>query len=480
VNYNHVVHRGKFKTFATAGQAQSFRFGVGSCAITHSNALVFDKLVDAELDLFIHMGDMHYQDISQADQSKFDVAYEDVFKQPKYRRMLTSQAIAYTYDDHDFGPNDADGDSITVNVARASYRKNVPHYNLVDKPIYQSWPVGRVLFILTDIISESSRFGTRMSEVQTQWFFSELKRGRDNFKLVVWVSSKPWIGPEEVGSDAWLGHATERERISNFIADNGITSLIVVAGDAHMLAIDNGENTDYTTDFPDGTPRKAAGFPILQAAPLDRGGSTKGGPFSHGCHSYKLQVNSHYGIVDVTDNGGDDMCVRMAGYRADLDVPVLEYSTCLPTVRIGKSGGGQGACAIQLLPAWPLALMIVMYMLLAFNVVLYFVIPAILPKTWVAKTFSVANRTRWTGAFAVGATHGLCMLAKLTPVQGFQVIFFAALFVPLAHMAVLQRRMQLDLAAGKLSKFERKAADDETSISDIGELSVYTAESVKL
>jgi hypothetical protein len=465
------VHSGKFSTFPTPGQARSFRVGVGSCARTHSNALAFQKLVDAKLDLFIHMGDMHYENIDTANQRRFDVAYQSVFKQPRYRALLSSQAVAYTYDDHDFGPNDANGRSVTADVARASYRKNVPHYDLVAKPIYQSWPVGRVLFIMTDIVSESTKNGPKMSEVQTKWFFSELKRGRDHFKLIVWVSSKPWIGKASSKSDAWLGESSGRERISNFIADNQITSLIVVAGDAHMIAIDNGRNTDYTTDHTNGTSRQAAGFPILQAAPFAKGGSTKGGPFSHGCHAYKLHDNSHYGILDVTDSGGDQLCVRMAGYRADQSNAVMEYTTCLPTVRFGKTGGGQGSCAIQLLPMWPLILMVTMLVVILFNIVFYFVIPYFFSHTRVAKTYRISNNTRRAGVVAIGVTFVICFISNLLlglkAWYGFQVLLLVALFLPVTHVVMVKRRNRrrsfqyssdgLGAAHGP-SKFELKAA----------------------
>jgi hypothetical protein len=52
------------------------------------------------------------------------------------------------------------------------------------------------------------------------------------------------------------------------IASLNITNLIMVAGDAHLLAMDDGRNNDYST-------YGGAGFPLFQSAPMDQYGSDK-------------------------------------------------------------------------------------------------------------------------------------------------------------------------------------------------------------
>ncbi len=57
------------------------------------------------------------------------------------------------------------------------------------------------------------------------------------------------------------------------IARYDVDNLLMVSGDAHMLAYDDGSHTDYSG-------RGETAFPLLQAAALDRKPSVKGGPYS--------------------------------------------------------------------------------------------------------------------------------------------------------------------------------------------------------
>jgi len=182
-----------------------------------------------------------------------------------------------------------------------------------------------------------------MSDEQQQWFFQELS-DFNNWDLVVWVSSRPWIGREILGDDYWGGYATERKTIANYIADNSINNLIMISGDAHMLAIDDGSNSDYSDNG-------GAGFPVFIAAALDRWGSNKGGPFSHGCYSYTAYWVEQFGIMEVTYPSPNSTCLTWSGYRTLSETEtqlIVSYSTCTPTVKKGSPGAVD--CQSDILP----------------------------------------------------------------------------------------------------------------------------------
>jgi hypothetical protein len=139
--------------------------------------------------------------------------------------------------------------------------------------------------------------------------------------VVLWVSSTPWIGVDDVGDDSWAGYPDARRRVADAIADAGMQdSLMMVAGDAHMVAIDDGSHSDYSSS-------QAGGFPVLQAAALDRPGSMKGGPYSEGA----FPGGGQFGVIAVDDGGGAEIAVTLSGrtwegrtlveYRAVLSVP---------------------------------------------------------------------------------------------------------------------------------------------------------------
>jgi len=193
-----------------------------------------------------------------------------------------------------------------------------------------------------------------MSEEQLSWFFSELSQFSE-YSLVIWVSSRPWIGKAEPGDDFWGGYPSSRSQISNFISDNSINNLLMLAGDAHMLAIDDGSNSDYRTN----TTRSGAGFPVFQAAPIDRMGSIKGGPFSHGCFTYTASWTEQFGVMEITEiiaepgsSESNSTCITWTGYRTftspSSEVSLVTYHTCAPTVK--KGNPGSGTCYAEIIP----------------------------------------------------------------------------------------------------------------------------------
>jgi phosphodiesterase/alkaline phosphatase D-like protein len=127
---------------------------------------------------------------------------------------------------------------------------------------------------------------------QLAWFLSELSEASRHYPVIVWVTSVPWIADAEEGADHWGGYAAEREQIAAAIADLEIGGLIVLAGDAHMVAIDDGSSHDYA-------PNGGASFPVMQAAALDRYGSIKGGPYSEGTYP----GGGRFGLLEVEDRG---------------------------------------------------------------------------------------------------------------------------------------------------------------------------------
>jgi phosphodiesterase/alkaline phosphatase D-like protein len=54
------------------------------------------------------------------------------------------------------------------------------------------------------------------------------------------VCPDPWIGTASLTGDGWAGYAPERTEIANFIRDNHINNLAILAGDMHGLAFDDG------------------------------------------------------------------------------------------------------------------------------------------------------------------------------------------------------------------------------------------------
>jgi len=316
----------------------SFTIAMGACAMTGSSRPVFDVIRRQNPLFFLHLGDMHYENIDAADPEVYREAWRGVLRSRSQSALYRSTPIAYTWDDHDFGPNNSDRLSPGRSAARQAYREMIPHYPLAagagDAPIHQAFSIGRVRFILTDL--RSSRTPVRswqqnpsmMGERQKDWFKQQLLAAKQRGELIAWVNVVPWSSRPHPESDSWGGYAAARREIADFLKEHAITNLVIISGDAHMVAMDDGTNSDYATGG-------GAPIPVLQSAPLDQAGSRKGGPYSEGAIPGQTVFPPHDGqftLMTVEDEGGEEVCVRWDSYRTKWDSPstrpIMEMETC--------------------------------------------------------------------------------------------------------------------------------------------------------
>jgi hypothetical protein len=276
-----------------------------SCARIGSNGAVFDAIRGVDPLVYVCIGDFHYGDNFVDDVDDYRQVFDVQLTQPAQAALYGSTPIAYVWDDHDYGPNDSDKNAPGRNAAMIAYREYVPHYELAgpQSAVFQSFTIGSTRVILTDARSardphaladdtDKSMFGAE----QRAWLLDELVTSAADHDVVVWVNPVPWIDEPEAGGDAWGGYTHERALIAQHIADHDVDNLVMVSGDAHMVAIDDGSHTNYS-DQP------GPGFPLIHVAALDRPGSTKGGPYTHG----PIAGGGHFAVVDIapTDQGSE-------------------------------------------------------------------------------------------------------------------------------------------------------------------------------
>lgn len=298
---------GQFSTMPAA----SFKCCFAGDADSGSNHAVFDSIRGEAPDFFIHLGDRNYDDVAEASDAAFRQSHERCLSQSRQAQLFREVSTHYIWDDHDFGPNDSDGSFVGKANARRIYRERVPHPTLVNSgatdPIYYTFDVGRVRFIVTDLRSEASAKGdtdnsskSMMGATQKSWFKNLVQNSSGYF--LVWVCSRVFHATTTAGADHWGGFNTERVELADHIKTYASGRFAILTADRHQLGIDDGTNCDYATS---GDP-----LPIFLAAPLDQATNTQGGAtFSEGVSS----GNGQYGIMEITDGGGASITVDWTG-----------------------------------------------------------------------------------------------------------------------------------------------------------------------
>jgi len=264
------------KTLQTAGIPANFSYVFVGDTESNTESQTHLNVAALDADFFIHLGDMHYDDITTNTESLFWTAYKTVFALPNQRRMFKSKSLKYVWDDHDYSNNDSDASSPSKLAAAAAYRTFIPdpHLELPSSGgIYRAWTHGRIRFILLDTRYYRDT-NTLLGSTQKTWFLAELASiaADANIKFTVVSTGVPWIATAE--TDTWSDATAERTEIADKIWLEGLEDKIAfIAADAHMIAYDDGTNNTFDTST-------RTGWPVYQSSPLAKTGSTKGGTYS--------------------------------------------------------------------------------------------------------------------------------------------------------------------------------------------------------
>jgi hypothetical protein len=256
---------------------------------------VFVKAKDEGAFLALMPGDFDHQNKQTVDDKRTvrKTLYDPVSTGHDFIELAKRTPTAYIWDDHDYGADDSDGrDSILSGPdqgkgagfpfkceAISVYMEYVPSYSLTGVPsdvcgphftrlpppdwhtqwpvtlpkgIWQSFLIGHVKVILLDTRTQRHRPNNNMLDnyglEQREWLESQLCDGPTNpcnpSTAIVWrviVSSSVWNRTLTKG-DSWAGFRMEQDELIGFIRSKGIKNVLIVSGDVHWGALDDGTN----------------------------------------------------------------------------------------------------------------------------------------------------------------------------------------------------------------------------------------------
>ncbi|HAV11900.1 MAG TPA: alkaline phosphatase [Opitutae bacterium] len=213
----------------------------GSCNRQHLPQPLWPVIASHKPDLWIWAGDNIYGD--SEDPKIIEQRYAIQLANPNYAAFRTQHPIVGTWDDHDYGWNDANKDypikHLTQQMALdfMDVPSNDPRRSR--EGIYGSYDFGpegqRVKVILLDgryfSTGKQATSLELLGDEQKNWLKKELENSTAQIHLFV---SGIQILSEDHRWDSWARYPADREWLLSQIAENKIPGAIILSGDRHI------------------------------------------------------------------------------------------------------------------------------------------------------------------------------------------------------------------------------------------------------
>jgi alkaline phosphatase D len=247
---------------ATAQDAPLSRIAFGSCAKQGKPQPIWQAIVAQKPELFLFIGDNIYGDT--LDMSVMRAKYGQLGAEPGYQALKAACPILATWDDHDYGMNDAGAE---YGMREASQREFAEFFGLAaDSPVRQrpgvydarvfGPPGKRVQVVLLDTryfrsplkVGEPGRPGdgrlgkylpddspalTMLGDAQWTWLEEQLRQPAE-VRIIV---SSVQVVADEHRFEKWANLPRERERLFRLIVDTGAAGVLFISGDRHMAEL---------------------------------------------------------------------------------------------------------------------------------------------------------------------------------------------------------------------------------------------------
>ncbi|MBL7982725.1 MAG: alkaline phosphatase family protein [Flavobacteriales bacterium] len=233
-----------------------FTMAIGSCAYINEPAydrpgrayggeyVIFDAIADKKPDVMLWLGDNIYlREPDWGSRSGYLHRYTHARSTPELQRLLRSTHHYAIWDDHDFGPNDADGSFVQSALAREMFDLfwpnptcGVPGVNGTTTMVNH---VDVDLFLMDDRTFRvpgnlMNSTPALLGNEQLDWLIRALKASSAPFKLVA-------IGSQVLNDAAvYENYATmpqERAELLRRIEEEGIHGVIFLTGDRHFTEL---------------------------------------------------------------------------------------------------------------------------------------------------------------------------------------------------------------------------------------------------
>ena len=330
------------KTTSEVSQEGVFKVAFGSCGGQNHPLPIFDEVVKHQPDVFVFLGDNIYGDTRDMDVLRRK--YKQLGDQPAYQNLKRHTDILATWDDHDYGENDAGKHyphkeaSKTIfleffeepkdseryqhdGIYHSEYRKvkeKTIQIILLDSRTFRDDLLRRKdqknkpprYFYNLRYAPHTNQTAALLGEQQWAWLEEELKKPAD-FRV---LASSTQLGIEYNGYEAWANFPHEQDRLVQLIKKTRANHLVVISGDVHYAEI-----SKFT---PDGC------YPLYD---ITASGLAKSWKFATP-NKYRIEgpvMENHFGLLTVDLSDPDPEAVAevwdiRGNQRIEYSIPLQE------------------------------------------------------------------------------------------------------------------------------------------------------------
>lgn len=233
-----------------------FKFAIGSCTYFNDAAYdrpgkpygkgdaIFSSILKQQPEAMLWLGDNIYlRESDWTSRSGIMYRYTHYKSQEALQKLWKSMHHYAIWDDHDFGPNDANRGFVHKNFTKEAFDLfwANPNSGIIDgKGISNQFSYNDIDFFLLDnrtYRSPNDRISGKreiLGKEQIHWLIDALASSKASFKIVA-------VGGQVLSPAAvWENHATfpeEREYLLNLIEEEQIKNVIFLSGDRHKTEL---------------------------------------------------------------------------------------------------------------------------------------------------------------------------------------------------------------------------------------------------
>jgi alkaline phosphatase D len=198
------------------------------------------RILEEGAEALVLLGDMPYIDSTELAVQRR--RYREFYSVPEIALALGTVPFYATWDDHDFGRNDTDGQLPGKENSRQAFIENHanPSYGNGETGIYCNFRRGPVEVFLLDARTFAGtqpspidpEKPTLLGSLQWAWLRESLAASTAPFKVL--ATGMIWNGATRPGKrDHWMTYPYERQAIFDFLGTNQISGVVLVGGDIH-------------------------------------------------------------------------------------------------------------------------------------------------------------------------------------------------------------------------------------------------------